>query len=109
VIDDPHDHARISGTNFVLTGWAIANEAGVRKVEVSTDGGHTWNEAQIFSNPFPSQVWAFWKYVWINPPRGKQTIEVRATDGDGKLQSSSVSGEWPDGASGYHYVAVEVT
>jgi hypothetical protein len=45
----------------------------------------------------------------MNPPRGKQTVEVRATDGNGTLQSSSVSGEWPDGASGYHYVEVEVT
>ena len=109
VIDDPHDAARISGTNFVITGWAIANQAGVRKVEVSTDDGHHWEEAQIFSNPDPSRVWAFWKYVWLNPARGKQTIKVRAKDGNGKLQSSSVAGEWPDGASGYHDVTVEVT
>jgi len=109
VIDDPHDHAQLSGTNFVLTGWAIANEAGVSKVEVSVDDGRTWNEAQIFSNPFPSQVWAFWKYVWINASRGKHTIEVRATDGNGTKQSSSIAGEWPSGASGYHYINVEVT
>jgi len=109
VIDDPHETATISGTNFVITGWAIANQAGVRKVEVSTDDGHHWDEAQIFSNPDPSRVWAFWKYVWLNPVRGKQTIKVRATDGNGRLQSSSVAGEWPDGASGYHYITVEVT
>ena len=77
-------------------------------MEVSTDDGHHWDEAQIFSNPDPSRVWAFWKYVWLNPPRGKQTIKVRATDGNGTLQSPSVSGEWPEGASGYHYITVEV-
>jgi hypothetical protein len=54
-------------------------------------------------------VWAFWKYVWINPPKGTHTITVRATDGNGKLQTSSSSGEWPDGATGYHEVTVEVT
>jgi len=109
VVDDPHDGAQISGQNFVVTGWAIADQSGVRKVEVSTDGGSTWNEAQIFSNPVPSLVWAFWKYVWINPPKGKQSIEVRATDGNGKLQTSHSSGEWPDGATGYHQVDVEVS
>jgi DMSO/TMAO reductase YedYZ molybdopterin-dependent catalytic subunit len=108
-IDDPRDHARIAGTNFVITGWAVANEAGVSKVEISTDDGRTWNDAPIFSNPMPAQVWAFWKYAWIEPPKGAHTILVRATDGHGKLQTSSSSGEWPDGATGYHEITVEVT
>src|SRR5260370_34695198 len=55
-IDDPHDPARVSGTNFVITGWAVANETGVRKVEISTVGGRAWNEEPNFSNPMPSQV-----------------------------------------------------
>lgn len=109
VIDDPRDRAQISGTNFVITGWAIANEAGVRKVEISTDDGDTWTEAQIFSNPMPTQMWAFWKYVWASPPKGAHTIRVRATDGNGKLQTSSSSGEWPNGATGYHEVRVDVS
>ena len=36
VVDDPFNGAKISGENFVITGWAIANEVGVRKVEIST-------------------------------------------------------------------------
>ena len=109
VVDDPFDGAKITGENFVITGWAIANQVGVRKVEISTDGGDTWTEAQIFSNPAPSLVWAFWKYVWVSPPKGKHDIEVRATDRNGKLQTSSSSLEWPDGATGYHEINVEVT
>jgi DMSO/TMAO reductase YedYZ molybdopterin-dependent catalytic subunit len=109
VVDDPYDHAHVSGTNYVITGWAIANQVGVKKVEISTDDGDTWDEAQIFSNPNPTQVWAFWKYVWMNPPKGKHTIIVRATDGNGKLQVSRSSGEWPDGATGYHEVRVVVS
>ena len=108
VIDDPQNKQQISGENFVITGWAITDEVGVAKVEISTDGGDTWAPCQIFSNPMPSQVWAFWRYVWINPPRGKQEIQVRATDANGKLQTSSRSGEWPDGATGLHAVSVEV-
>jgi hypothetical protein len=86
----------------------VTNEVGVAKVEISTDGGATWTPCQIFSNPMPSQVWAFWRYVWANPQSGKHEIQVRATDANGKLQTSSRSGEWPDGATGYHTVTVNV-
>jgi DMSO/TMAO reductase YedYZ molybdopterin-dependent catalytic subunit len=109
VIDDPRDGEKLAGANFVITGWAITNSVGVAKVEISTDGGRSWNPCQIFSNPMPSQVWAFWRYVWANPPSGKHQIQVRATDANGKLQTSSHSNEWPDGATGYHTVTVEVS
>ncbi len=108
VIDDPRERASISGANFVITGWAIADDSGVSRVEISTDDGLTWQEAQIFSNPQPSQVWAFWKYIWMNPPKGKHTVQVRATDGRGRLQTAERSGEWPSGATGYHHINVEV-
>ncbi len=109
VVDDPRHRAKISGENFVITGWAIANQAGVKKVEISTDGGDSWETTDLFSNPNPPQVWAFWKYVWAKPPKGKHTIKVRATDGDGKLQTSRSWGAWPDGATGYHEITLEVT
>ena len=108
VIDDPGDAARISGKNFVITGWAIAGRAGIARVEISTDGGKTWHAAQIFSNPIPSQMWAFWKYVWADPPKGKHTLRVRASDGSGRLQTSERSAEWPNGSTGYHTITVEV-
>jgi hypothetical protein len=86
----------------------VTDEAGVASVEISTDDGRTWNACQIFSNPMPSQVWAFWRYVWMNPAKGKHSLQVRATDAQGKLQTSAHSNEWPDGATGYHTVAVNV-
>ncbi len=108
VVDDPRDAVRISGKNFVITGYALADASGVSRVEISTDRGRTWQQTQIFSNPLPSQVWAFWKFVWVDPPKGKHTIQVRATDGNGRLQTAERSGEWPAGATGYHTVVLEV-
>lgn len=109
VTDDPRDGAHISGASFVLTGYALANENGISKVEVSTDDAHTWQPASIFSNPSP-YVWSFWKYVWANPAKGKHTVQVRATDGAGRLQTSERSrGEWPDGSTGYHTITVSVS
>jgi hypothetical protein len=108
VIDTPHDGAPIAGDSFIISGWAISNEVGVAKVEVSTDDGRTWNQCQIFSNPIPTQVWAFWRYVWTNPSKGKHQVQVRATDANGRVQTASHSNEWPDGATGYHTVSVVV-
>ena len=53
VIDDPRGNAQIAGQSFVITGWAVTNNVGVVKVEISTDGGDTWSPCQIFSNPMP--------------------------------------------------------
>jgi DMSO/TMAO reductase YedYZ molybdopterin-dependent catalytic subunit len=108
VVDDPRDAAQISGQSFVVTGYAVSDASGISRVEISIDGGRTWQPIEIFSNPLPAQVWAFWKYVWANPPKGKHTIEVRATDGRGRLQTAERSGEWPAGATGYHTLTVEV-
>jgi DMSO/TMAO reductase YedYZ molybdopterin-dependent catalytic subunit len=107
VVDDPHNLAKISGQTFVITGYAIGGKTGISKVEISLDG-RDWQEVEIFSNPNPSQMWAFWKYLWNNPPKGKHSVKVRATDGRGNLQSSQEKPEWPDGATGYHCIDVTV-
>jgi len=108
VVDDPLNGARIKGGNFIITGYALAHASGVSRVEISTDDGHTWQQAQIFSNPSPV-TWAFWKFVWMNPPKGKHTVRVRATDGNGRLQTAERAGEWPAGATGYHTITIAVT
>ncbi len=109
VVDDPRNLAKLEGSSFVVTGYAIGNRSGISKVELSADGGNTWEPVEIFSNPNPSEIWALWKYVWKNPAKGKQTLKVRATDGQGNLQSSIEKGEWPDGASGYHSIDLTIT
>ncbi len=108
VVDDPREAAPISGGSFVITGYAVADASGVSRVEISTDGGRAWQPVEIFSNPLPPQVWAFWKYVWAKPSKGKHTLQVRAIDGVGQVQTAERSGEWPAGATGYHILTVEV-
>jgi DMSO/TMAO reductase YedYZ molybdopterin-dependent catalytic subunit len=107
VIDSPRDGARLSGPRAALFGYAVSNESGVSRVEVSTDGGRTFEPAEIFSNPSP-QVWAFWKYDWSRPARGQHTLQARATDGRGRVQTAARAGSFPSGATGYHTVRVTV-
>jgi hypothetical protein len=40
--------------------------------------------------------------------KGDHTIEVRATDGTGEVQTASVSPPAPDGARGHHTIRVRV-
>jgi DMSO/TMAO reductase YedYZ molybdopterin-dependent catalytic subunit len=108
VLDDPADGAQVSGASFVITGYAVAGAAGVARVELSADSGRTWQEASIFSNPLPPQMWAFWKFVWTDPPKGRHTLRVRAIDGAGRVQTDERSGEWPAGATGHHAITVNV-
>jgi DMSO/TMAO reductase YedYZ molybdopterin-dependent catalytic subunit len=81
-------------------GHAYAGTRGISKVEVSTDGGSTWSEAEL-SEPLPGRaVWRQWQYTY-DPPDGSHEIVVRATDGDGTLQAKEGSGPYPSGASGW--------
>jgi DMSO/TMAO reductase YedYZ molybdopterin-dependent catalytic subunit len=106
-IDWPRDSARLSGSKFVVCGYALADESGISAVELSTDGGRTWRPADLFSHPSPI-VWGLWKYEWLRPSAGRHTLQVRARDGRGKLQTAKRASQWPNGATGYHTIQVIV-
>ena len=66
----------LSGASYPVTGTAADNLSGVSKVEVSTDGGKTWNLATDTSG---AGTWATWRYDWTLSD-GAYTIKSRATD-----------------------------
>jgi DMSO/TMAO reductase YedYZ molybdopterin-dependent catalytic subunit len=69
-----------------LHGAAWTSDAEIRKVEVSTDGGSTWNETNLFSEQKPN-AWRLWEFNWQTPRTpGKQTLIARATDSQGRTQ-----------------------
>jgi len=104
---DPKDGAKISGKNFVLTGYAVGNLDGIKRVEISFDNGESWQETNLFSNPSPL-TWSFWKYTWIDPKPGTYKIRVRATDGQGRVQTEGPKDIFPDGATGQQAMRVTV-
>ena len=91
-------------------GVAWAPHRGIDKVEVSTDNGETWNEARLASQLHPD-TWRQYVYDWDASP-GSYTLQVRATDGEGVLQTAEErpphGGGGTDGAQGYHTVEVTV-
>lgn len=97
-IDAPD--SAVSG-DTTIAGIAFAGDRGISKVEVSTDGGKSWEEAEI-KPPLSPITWALWHKRWAPGNPGKHKIVVRATDGSGTTQTAQYAPPAPDGSSGYH-------
>src|SRR5579864_4573584 len=107
-IDSPQDGAIVKLNPLSIAGVAYAGSRGIDKVEYSTDGGSTWQAAQL-SAPLSQYTWVLWQAAWTPPSEGAYTLVVRATDGSGALQSTQSSASFPNGASGYHTIGVDVS
>lgn len=90
--------SRESGTRTVA-GHAYAGTRGVSAVEVSVDGGETWNEATL-SEPLPGEdVWRQWAFEY--EPSGSHEVVARAREADGTLQPQKRTEPYPSGATGW--------
>ncbi|MGA2626929.1 MAG: molybdopterin-dependent oxidoreductase [Candidatus Bathyarchaeia archaeon] len=107
IIYYPQAGAQVSGS-LPIAGVAFAGDRGISKVEVSTDGGSTWNPAEL-KTPKSPYSWVLWAYEWTPTTNGNQTIIVRATDGSGQAQDSADSQPFPNGATGYNSIEVNIT
>jgi hypothetical protein len=101
------DEGRADGTPVEVAGHAYAGTRGVQQVEVSTDGGETWNEAELSERLPGTDVWRQWRYEWDAEP-GEHEVVVRTTDGEGDLQPEEFSQPYPSGATGWVSRTVEV-
>ncbi|MFQ5800461.1 MAG: sulfite oxidase [Candidatus Hydrothermarchaeales archaeon] len=107
-IDMPRDGEVISGSTYEISGIAFGGKYSITKVEVSTDGGNTWQEAAL--KPALSRfAWTLWSFDWKIPGIGKYEILARATDESGRVQKEGTvvsRRAFPNGADGYHTINV---
>ena len=106
-IDRPPRQRIVDGKPSTLAGIAFAGERGIDRVEISLDGGFSWRDCELVEGGEPG-VWGLWSYEWMLPTAGEHRLMARSTDGTGKVQTSVAQGMFPDGASGYHSVSVQV-
>jgi DMSO/TMAO reductase YedYZ molybdopterin-dependent catalytic subunit len=67
-------------------GAAWTSDGEITKVELSTDGGTTWNQANLLGESKPN-AWRLWEYQWQTPSQpGKQILIARASDSQGRTQ-----------------------
>ena len=84
-----------------LHGRSWSGGAPIRRVEVSTDGGASWERAHV-RGPNRPYGWARWTFPWRSPEPGAHQVLARATDRDGLTQPETV----PFNENGYQFWAV---
>ena len=90
-------YCRRDRDGWLLTGCAWGGDAPIDRIEVTTDGGATWHEAQVIT---PDEhfardagltsddlkgAWALFTYAW-RPHPGEYLVASRATNADGEVQ-----------------------
>jgi DMSO/TMAO reductase YedYZ molybdopterin-dependent catalytic subunit len=101
-ITGPEDSAKIPLAPTTLRGMAWAGEERVTKVEISTDAGVSWREAQLSPKDLPF-TWRLWTLDWKPSKPGYHTVLSRATDSTGRVQPMVAT--W--NPSGYLFNAID--
>ncbi len=71
---------------YAVTGAAWTGDTDVVRVEVSTDGGRTFADAELLGEPV-RHAWRLWRFDWRTPATpGPATLLARATDARGRTQ-----------------------
>jgi sulfite oxidase len=84
IITQPLPGETLPAGTVVVLGAAYGGEAGVDRVEVSLDGGTSWQPAE-FIGPHEPYAWRQWQYVW-EAAKGDYMIMASATDDQGRQQ-----------------------
>jgi DMSO/TMAO reductase YedYZ molybdopterin-dependent catalytic subunit len=96
-----HD-AVVSRGAVRIAGFAWVGDAEIRRVDVSTDNGRTWEETRLGRDRAP-YAWRQFEYVWRPRETGSYAVLSRATDTRGRVQP--IVAEW--NPAGYLWNAVD--
>jgi sulfite dehydrogenase len=88
LITSHRDGAKIKPGQVTVSGLAWDGGYGIRRVEVSTDGGKTWRDAKLGQDlgKYAFRPWSF----ELNAKRGKNTVMVNATNAIGQTQTAAL-------------------
>jgi DMSO/TMAO reductase YedYZ molybdopterin-dependent catalytic subunit len=85
IIFEPLNDETLRAGVVAIRGAAYAGEAGIKGVDVSVDGGQTWNPAKLIGIQ-QTYAWRHWEFLWDVRKAGDYTIMARATDTLGRQQ-----------------------
>lgn len=91
-----------TGNQVAIGGVAYAGLRGIKSVEISFDGGASWDQAELEA-PLGELAWRRWRFISddLSPSKTVEAI-VRATDGHGNLQTQERTDPHPGGSTGWH-------
>lgn len=105
----PHDGDHLPAGPLTLSGYAQpANGRRIARVDVSTDGGSTWSQADIDS-PYGPWAWCRWTYtLWASS--GPLPLTIRAFDDTAATQPETAAAVWnPKGYMNNSWARITLT
>ena len=88
LISTPLDGSTLRSRAVIIQGVAWAGEADIERVDVSADGGDTWQAAELGKDKAP-YAWRLFSFKWKAAKPGDYTILSRATDSQGRVQPTA--------------------
>jgi hypothetical protein len=98
----PPSMAVVGAGNVAILGSAFSGHNPIASVDVTLDGGDTWEAAEITYGPALSEtapditdgilerhIWTTWRYDWMLDEPGEFHIQVRATDTAGNTTATT--------------------
>jgi len=85
LITAPREGERVAGRTIRVTGVAWTGTGTVAHVEISSDGGRTWQPTRFTTDPRPG-AWRLWEADLAIGSTGEQRVRVRAGDSAGHIQ-----------------------
>jgi sulfite oxidase len=92
-IGEPRAFPDLEAGAVVLRGWAVASARQVARVDVSLNGGRTWQQAELEHDLTAPWGWTLWRLQADLPP-GEHELAVRAWDSAGQTQPASPDDTW---------------
>lgn len=93
----------VQAGRVVVEGRAWSGFGSVERVEFSSDGGRTWEEAEL-GEQVGRYGWRSWSYEWDAQEPGDYQLCTRATDTAGNSQSASNDEVWNIGGYGVNVI-----
>jgi DMSO/TMAO reductase YedYZ molybdopterin-dependent catalytic subunit len=107
-VHEPSAGDTVSSQGVTLLGTAHAGDVPIARVELSTDGGESWSDAEL-TYTGPPNAWSLWRYEWTPEASGAYTVVVRATDIEGRVQGTGEEDSALAGWAGQHTLHITVT
>jgi hypothetical protein len=83
-ITSPADGQELPSGGHAVRGWAWGDEP-IARLEISTDGGRTWEAAEL-ERRRDGRPWQAFQWRWDAPTPGSHVLAARATDATGRSQ-----------------------
>ena len=93
IITSPAPGEIVPSGGYLLAGAAWSGEDQIALVEISADGGYSWQPVERL-HPRSGYSWNRWEHYWVPLAPGRYTLMCRATNDQGDTQPMEFPNKW---------------